>query len=289
MTGYPISGTLIIIGLSVLMHVAWNLLARHVEARCNYLWWGLLIHLVLLGPWAIWHLVFDAHWNNTLLLAMLISALANTVYFIALRKAYHFAPVTLVYPIARSSPVLIAAWAWLVFDQPIAISGVIGITISVVGLWLLAATSKKGDTAHALPWALFAAFSTSIYSISDKVAVDYLPGFGAQLGFITIGYAASFVGLTLVQYKESKRFCPQCRPKLPYLLIGGLFIGVAYALVVRAMLELPAAYVVTYTNAGIVIATILSILMFKDKEHWKQRLVAVLIVCIGMIILGVYR
>lgn len=283
------NSALIIISLSVVMHVVWNLLARHVDARCNYLWWGLLVHLVLLGPWALWHLVVDAHWNTTLLLAMLITAIANTFYFIALRKAYHFAPVALVYPIARSSPVLIAAWAWLVFDQPIATSGVIGITISVIGLWLLAATSKKGDTAHALPWALFAALSTSVYSISDKVAVQYLPGFGAQLGFITVGYAASFVGLTLVQYNESKRFYPQCRPKLHYLLIGGLFIGVAYALIVRAMLELPAAYVVSYTNAGIVIATLFSIWMFKDKEHWKQRLLAVVIVCIGLVILGAYR
>ena len=260
-----------------------------MDARCNYLWWGLLVHLIVLGPWALWRLVEDSHWTATLLLAMLITAIANTFYFIALRKVYHFAPIALVYPIARSSPVLIAAWAWLVFDQPIATSGTIGISISVIGLWLLAATSKKGDTAHALPWALFAALSTSVYSLSDKVAVEYLPTFGAQLGFVTVGYAASFVGLTIIQYRESKRFYPLYRPKLHYLLIGGLFIGVAYALVVRAMLELPAAYVVTYTNAGIVIATILSIWMFKDREHWKQRLLAVVIVCIGLVILGAYR
>jgi len=283
------TNAMFIISLSVLMHVVWNLLARHVDARCNFLWWGLLVHLVLLGPWALWRLVTDSHWNSTLLLAMLITAITNTLYFTALRKAYHFAPVALVYPVARSSPVLIAVWAWWLFDQPIAISGIIGISISVIGLWLLATTSKKGDTAHALPWALFAAFSTSVYSLSDKIAVEYLPTFGAQLGFITVGYAASFVGLTLIQYNESKRFYPQCRPEAHYLLIGGLFIGVAYALVVRAMLELPAAYVVTYTNAGIVIATILSIWMFKDKEHWKQRLLAVVIVCIGLIILGLFR
>lgn len=283
------SDTLIIISLSVLMHVVWNLLARHVDSRCNYLWWGLLAHLVLLGPWALWRLVVDTQWSTTLLQAMLVTAIANTCYFIALRKAYHFAPVALVYPIARSSPVLIATMAWLVFDQPIATSGIVGISISIIGLWLLAATSKKGDTAHALPWALFAAFSTSVYSLSDKVAVEHLPTFGAQLGFITVGYAASFVGLTVIQYKESKRFFPQCRPKLHYLLIGGLFIGVAYALVVRAMQELPAAYVVTYANAGIVIATILSIWLFNDKEHWKQRLLAVVIFCIGLVTLGAYR
>ena len=105
------------IGLSVLMHVSWNLLARHVDSRCNYLWWGLLAHLVLLGPWALWRLAADSDWNATLVIAMTVTAAANTLYFLALRKAYHFAPVALVYPIVRSSPVLIAIWAWLFFAQ----------------------------------------------------------------------------------------------------------------------------------------------------------------------------
>lgn len=275
------------IALSVLMHVIWNLLARHVDSRCNYLWWGLLAHLVMLGPWAFWRLVMDSYWHAHLIIAMLVTACANTFYFLALRKAYHFAPVALVYPLVRSSPVLIALWAWLIFDQSIAINGILGISISVVGLWLLAGSSRKGDTAHALPWAMLAAIATSIYSLSDKVAVEYLPSFGAQLGFITVGYAVSFLGLTLFQYHETGLFRPACRPKLIYLLPGGVFIGTAYALVVRAMLELPASYVVAYTNAGIVLATILSIWLFKEREHWRRRLSAALVICMGLIVLGI--
>lgn len=277
------------IAASVLMHVIWNLLARHVDSRCNYLWWGLLAHLVILGPWALWRLVVDSHWNAHLIIAMLVTASANTFYFLALRKAYHFAPVALVYPLVRSSPVLIALWAWLIFDQTIDIYGMLGISISVIGLWLLAGSSKKGDTAHALPWAMLAAIATSVYSLSDKVAVEYLPSFGAQLGFITVGYAVSFLGMTFLQYRETGLFRPVCRPKLIYLLPGGMFIGTAYALVVRAMLELPAAYVVAYTNAGIVLATILSIMVFKEREKWSKRLIATFIITIGLIVLGLTR
>ena len=277
------------IAASVLMHVIWNLLARHVDSRCNYLWWGLLAHLVILGPWALWRLVVDSHWNTHLIIAMLVTASANTFYFLALRKAYHFAPVALVYPLVRSSPVLIALWAWLIFDQTVDIYGMLGISISVIGLWLLAGSSKKGDTAHALPWAMLAAIATSVYSLSDKVAVEYLPSFGAQLGFITVGYAVSFLGMTFLQYRETGLFRPACRPKLIYLLPGGLFIGTAYALVVRAMLELPAAYVVAYTNAGIILATILSIMVFKEREKWSKRLIATFIIAIGLIVLGLTR
>lgn len=280
------SNAYVAIALSVLMHVCWNLLARHVASRCNFLWWGLLAHLVLLGPWAIWRLILDGQWNSELVAAMLVTSLANAFYFYTLRRAYHHAPVALVYPVARSSPILIALWAGLIFAQPISYSGLTGILISVGGLWLLALTARKGDTAHAIPWALFAALGTSIYSLSDKVAVQYLPGFGAQLGFITVGYLFSFIVLSVVQYHEHRRVVPLCRPRLIYILPGGLFIGTAYALVVRAMLDLPAAYVVAYTNAGIVLATVLSVWLFREREHWRQRLLSALLIVLGLVVLG---
>lgn len=281
------NSTLLVISLSVLMHVTWNLLARHVEARCNYLWWGLLAHLVILGPWALWRLAVDSQWNNKLVLAMLITSLANMIYFLALRKAYHYAPVALVYPIARSSPILIALWAFMIFDESPSIVAMLGIGISVIGLWILASSAKNGELFHALLWAALAAFATSVYSLSDKVAIQYLTSFGAQLGFITVGYAVSFLGITIVQYREIGRFIPVCRPKLSYILIGGLFIGTAYALVVRAMLELPAAYVVTYTNAGIVLATVLSIWILKERKNWKQQIIASIAISAGLLILGI--
>lgn len=280
------NGALSLITLSVLMHVAWNLLARQVEARCNFLWWGLLTHLVLLGPWALWRLVSEALWDARLVLAMLISALANTLYFLSLRKAYHHAPVALVYPLARSAPLLIALWAWLIFGQALSPTALAGIGISAMGLWALGASSRNGTQAAALPWTLGAAFATSMYSLSDKTAVEYLPGFGAQLGFISVGYAAAFVGLSLSQYRERGSVTPACRPKLRHILPGGLFIGTAYALVVRAMLELPAAYVVAYTNAGIILATLLSIGLLREREHWQGRLLGACVVSLGLLVLG---
>lgn len=268
------------------MHVAWNLLARHVDRRCNFLWWGLLAHIILLGPWAVWELATESIWSSELGMAIIVTAAANTLYFLALRQAYHHAPVALVYPIARSSPALIALWAWLLFDQTISLSGIVGIGISILGLWFMALTSRGDDTAHALPWATIAAIGTSIYSLSDKVAVSSLPTFGSQLGFITVGYICSFLALTLVQWKTTGNPLPPQRPKWIYLVSGGLFIGTAYALVVRAMLELPASYVVAFTNSGIVLATLLSIGLLNERTRWRSRLSAALIISFGLIILG---
>jgi phosphonate utilization associated putative membrane protein len=279
----------LLIGLSVLMHVAWNLLARHVDRRANYLWWGLLAHLVLLGPWALWNLLIHAEWNRTLWLALLLSAMANTLYFIALRRAYHYAPVALVYPLARSSPLLILLWSWLFFSDELSLAESAAIGVSVIGLWIVAASSRDGDSRHALPWTLLAAFCTSLYSLSDKAAVVYLPGFAEQLGFISVGYACSFVALSLLQRRESGRWIPSMRPSWLHLLLGGICIGIAYALVVRAMRELPAAHTVSFTNGGIVLAVLLSIFLFRERAHWRQRLTGAVVVSFGLVLLGWVR
>lgn len=277
----------LLIGLSVLMHVTWNLLARHVETRANYLWWGLAAHIVLLGPYAVWQLLVSAQWTPTLFFALFVTAMANTFYFIALRRAYHYAPVALVYPLARSSPLLIAAWAWLFFSVELQPASFAAIVLSVVGLWVLGASSRGGDSRHALPWAALAALATSIYSLSDKLAVTYLPNFASQLGFITIGYSVAFIGISVVQYRESGRWLPAARPPWRYILLGGVCIGTAYALVVRAMREMPAAHVVTFTNAGIVLAVVLSVVLFRERACWRQRFVGAAIVSAGLVLLGV--
>lgn len=91
--------------------------------------------------------------------------------------------------------------------------------------------------------------------------------------------------LSYEQVRETGKWIPPRRPKWIYIIVGGLFIGTAYALVVRAMRDLPAAHVVSFTNAGIVLAVFLSIFVFKEQENWKQRLSGALIVSLGLLFL----
>lgn len=280
------STALLLIGLSVLMHVAWNLIARHVDKQADYLWWGLLAHLVLIGPIGFYGLINDAQWTSTLITAAAVTILANSAYFVSLRRAYHYAPVALVYPLARSSPLLIALWSMWIFDEVMLFQAWVAIIISVLGLWFLALSARGGDTVHAIPWALAAALFTSVYSLSDKVAVEYLPTFPALLGFVTMGYLGAFIALSLQNKHEKGRVIPIKRPAMKYLLPGGLFIGTAYALVIQAMQYLPAAYVVSFTNMGIVVANVLAITLLKERDMWQWRLMTTVIVSSGLVLLG---
>ena len=271
---------------AVLMHVAWNLLARASHPDTRFLWWALVGYLVVLGPWSLYALATEANWSYSLAGLLAVSALANSLYFLVLGAAYRRAPVALVYPIARSSPLLIALWSSLLFGEVIAVSGWLGILISVVGLLLLAASARHGDSRRAVTWAVIAAFATSMYSLSNKFAVPSLPTYGSQLGLVSVDLAVSFIALSLEQRMRLGHWRPSVMPPVSRWLPAGLFIGNAYGLVIFAMQYLSAAYAVAFTNAGIVIAGLLSVFAFKEREHAGRRIAVMVVITVGLAVLA---
>lgn len=271
--------------LSVLMHVSWNLMARHVSQQSDFLWWGLLGHIVLLGGYGLYHLSL-VEWSWQLAGLIAVTATANSLYFLSLREAYALAPVAFVYPIARSSPILVALWAWLLFDEALSPTAWLGIAISIVGLWVLGNSAKHSHDPKVLMWTLSAAFFTSIYSLSDKAISLQVNSFSALLGVVTIGYFVSWVVLSLYRKKHCETIIPASRPSLPIWLLGSLFIGSAYALVMLAMQTLPTAYVVAMTNLGIILAVIITVLFFNDREHVTKKLLSTVLIISGLMLLG---
>lgn len=271
---------------AVVMHVAWNLAARHADPRSFFLWWALLGYLVLVGPWSMFALLRDADWSAGIAPLLLLTAGANALYFVALAAAYRRAPVPLVYPIARSSPVLIAVWMALIYNEELPLLGWAGILISVVGVLALSLAARGGEPARAIPWALVAALGTSGYSISNKLAVPALPGYATLLGWVSVAFAASWIALALQHRWLTGAWLPPVRPPLARLLIAGLFVGNGYALVIYAMRYIPAAYAVAFTNAGIVLAGVIAMLYFHEREQWRTRLAAMLVICAGLLLLA---
>jgi len=274
------------LALSVAMHVTWNLMARHLPRTSNPLWWVLLIHLMLFAPWGLWELATTVVWSPRMTLLLIVSATANVIYFNGLAQAYEHAPVALVYPLVRSSPLLIAIWGTLFFDQNLQPIAWLGIGISALGLWIMASSARQGSDRHAFRWSLVAMLATSVYSLSDKAATEHVPTFMGLIGFLSVGYLASWIGMTVRMWRHTQRWMPAQRIGMPSMLVGGTCIGLAYALVIHAMRQMPAAEVVSYTNAGIVFATVLSIFLFKDKVGWQKRILGALIISSGLGVLA---
>jgi len=281
------SAATLAVAASVAMHVTWNLIARRQPREAFPLWWVLLAHLLIFGHYGLYALIMDTEWSLDFAALLVISATANAVYFLGLHKAYEHAPVALVYPLVRSSPLLIAFWSTLLTNDTLATTTWIGIVISVVGLWILSSSALQGSDRKALAWSLLAMFATSIYSLSDKAATASIPGFSGLLGFISVGLFASWLTMSWVHKRVAGSWFPRQTIKAPALLAGGLCVGLAYALVIHAMRYMPSAEVVTYTNSGIVVATLISIFFFRERTDWRKRLVAAAIIVGGLAVMSI--
>lgn len=275
----------VFIAMSVCMHVVWNLMARQQPKARYVLWWVLIGHLVLLAPWGLYSLFQHTAFTPEFMALAATSATANALYFLGLKKAYDHAPVALVYPLVRSSPLLIALWGLWLFDQHLSVAAWLGIGISVLGLALLADTGRGSTNKAALPWAFLAMLCTSVYSLSDKAATVHIESLSGLLGFVSFGYFAAWLALTAEMKISSGRWVPAERPPVWMIAVGGVCVGLAYVLVIAAMRSMPAAVVVAFTNAGIVLATLASIFLFKENEHWKMRVVAASTIVGGLLVL----
>jgi phosphonate utilization associated putative membrane protein len=280
---------LLAVGLSVLLHVSWNLLTRRTHSDANFLWWIVGLHVLIFAPFALPAFLHAAQASPVLYLCAAISGIANGFYFLGLRAAYHIAPASAVYPMVRSSPLLIAVIETLFFAREFPLLSWVAILVAAGGLWLIATSSHDGvkRLSKAWPYALFAAVMTMVYSLSDKVAAGHLDGLHVALGYVCVNYAIGWLFLCGEQKRRTQRWVPAITPSKRSLLIGALGVGTAYALVIYAMRWLPAAYAVTLTNAGIVLTVLLGIVWLKEREGWHQRAAGAGLVVVGLVGVGV--
>lgn len=278
------------IGISVLLHVSWNLLTRRTPSEANFLWWVVGLYVLLFAPFTLLEFLHHASQSPVLYLCVLISGTTNGLYFLALRAAYHQAPASAVYPMVRSSPLLIAIVETTVFGHNFPLISWAAILLAAVGLWLIATSSNDGISrfSKAWPYALFAAAMTVIYSLSDKVAASNMHGINSAMGYVCANFAISWIFLSLEQKWRTQQWIPTKTPTTIALSIGTIGVGTAYALVIFAMHWLPAAYAVTLTNAGIVFTVLLGVLWLKEKVGWRKRIAGATFVVSGLIVIGIY-
>lgn len=279
---------LLAVGLSVVLHVSWNLLTRRTPSEANFLWWIVGLYVLVFAPFTLPNFIHATELSSVLYICAAISGTTNGLYFLALRSAYHQAPASAVYPMVRSSPLFIAITETLFFDRSFPIFSWCAILVAATGLWIIATSAHDGLTriSRVWPYALFAAFMTVVYSLSDKVAASNMQGINSALGYVCVNFAISWIFLCLEQKWRTGRWIPSTIPASISLIIGTLGVGTAYALVIYAMRWLPAAYAVTLTNAGIVLTVLLGVVWLKEDEGWCRRVTGSSLVVVGLIVIG---
>jgi drug/metabolite transporter (DMT)-like permease len=197
------------------------------------------------------------------------------LYFYWMTRAFEHGDLTLVYPIARSTPAFIPLISIPLLGERISLGAAGGIAIVVAGIWLVGAGSGVSRSALASRGARFAFLTLAAgvgYSLVDKLAM-------AELGAAPWSSAIppAFVYAVLLGISGTFVFAPLAWVRtgaglLDRLRQGGLarasFASVVsyfgYALVLAALATAPVSYVVAVRQTSVLFALVMGMLWLRE-------------------------
>jgi drug/metabolite transporter (DMT)-like permease len=289
---------IILVFLSALCHTSWNILSKLSDADpMSFLTKALLYSAVIYFPLFI---LFQFYITYTPVYMICVSAsgVFAGIYFFSLAKAYETGDISIAYPVARSFPILVLAWAGLLLDEIPSPTGVIGICLIISGCFLLPVKKFKfGKDGFSIKnylnvsclWAFSAAIFTSFYSLTDKYAsientVDpmSLSSIMTKINYVYLQNLISLLIIFLILNFKKYKFKEVKKVRVAF---AGFIFLISYSLILVAFVENKTAYVVSFRQLSIVLTAILSMILI-EKRFSKMRLTGVIVIFAGVVLIA---
>ncbi len=269
-------------------HVLWNYLAKASENKTAFLWIINTVFIITYLP------VFFALGDPIDLPAkgwtmVLVSGLSHAVYFGSLGKAYEAGDLSLVYPLARGSSVFLVPVLSVPFlAERISAMGGAAITLVLLGIFVLhmkSGSRKDPGSSSRAPgsmWALLSGGAITLFSLVDKVGVGIVdPVLYTYLVFFMT--AVFFTPLALMNGMKPIR--ETWRGQAIRLIVLGLLMPIAYALILFAYTMAPVAYVVAGREIRLVFGTMAGAFALKEG-HALSRISGAALIVFGVVLLA---
>ena len=243
--------TLLIVAAA--LHTGWNLLVKRASEKIIFTWLAMLVGTACFAPL----LVFSAPLPLAVWPYVLTSALVETLYYLALLRAYTIGDFSLVYPLARgAAPAFLALWAALFLGERPHAGGIAGLVLLLAGLLLVGGAARRAAKrqnvlvlgaggAAARPRgsimalagsgtaaALTVACCISIYSVIDGAAVKIAPPIPYTVA--VIGASALLMTPVVLARYGRPAVMAEWRVNWPRIVLVGILTLVTYALVLQA-------------------------------------------------------
>ncbi len=283
---------LILVLLSAISHVAWNLLAKRAINKEVFLWWVLVSSSVLLMPISVYLI-----WNYPILYPgwwfILGTVVLHVFYFIFLGRSYTHADLSLAYPIARGTgPALVPIIGALLLKEVVAPLAIIGIISVVLGIFTVYWWGSFREVLRnplkifrepGARYALLTGLVIAVYSIWDKVGISYVNPF-LYMYFLVLGsalvltpYIWRFHGIRITRI-EIKRH-------IRSIILSGLLMFLAYGLILFVLQFSRVSYVSPTREVGIVIGVVFGTLLL-GEPFGKGRVIGSCLIISGLILIS---
>ncbi len=274
---------ILLVLLAAILHATWNALVKTGGDRLIVL----SIFMAIPGVISITLLPFVGIPTAESWIFVILSIIVHTAYYLSLVTAYNHGDLSHVYPVARGmAPVIVLLGGiWLVGEIP-GRNQLLGVLIVSMGIMSLAfengAPWRSTDNT-AFYYALLTGILIAGYTLVDGLGaraadhpMDYILWLFALEGW-PIFFLALYLrkGRVLKYFKENTKVC----------LFGGVTSAFAYSIVIYALSTGFMAGVSALRETSVVIATLIGIFLFKEKNA-VRRIAAGVVVAGGVILMN---
>ncbi|WLD59140.1 multidrug DMT transporter permease [Salinispirillum sp. LH 10-3-1] len=288
--------------MSALAHAAWNFSGKKGGATIGSFWLATGWSAILCSPLIVYGWPLLQLMPLQLALLLLLSGAFQAIYLCGLTLAYQRGELSLLYPLIRSSPLLLLLLSGLLFGamERVSQQAVVGIVMIVGGCLFLPMRHFRDVrlshyTTPATYFALLAAAATAGYSLVDdhatrlmrQVANHQWHDAEIALVYVVLQAWAAWLWMTLLLFSV-----PRWRPngwrglstQHGMAMLTGLLILLTYALVVWAMAYArDVSYVVAFRQVSILLGVAMGAIWLKESLS-GPRLLGVAILFTGLVL-----
>jgi len=274
--------TFVIVLLAATMHALWNLGAKKTKLNRLCLMWIAHFYIALFCAPFIAYKVMSSGLGSDTISFLVLTGVFHALYIILLGWAYRIGDISFVYPVSRGLSIVGTSLMASVFGVDIlSVYGVIGVITIATGIMIVGNSSNNHHESKALLAAVCLGVATSFYSIIDKIAVKHI----SSWLYCGLSFSSTFVFLSgyIMIYKPSLIKVATREYSKGGALLGGMMFS-TYGLILYAFQNAPAAYVVALRETAIAIATILGVVVLKERGSIRKFTgIAVLMIGVLMI------
>ena len=213
------------------------------------------------------------------------SAVLHVCYEIGLMNAYRLGAFNQTYPIARgTSPLLVAAGAYLLAGERPGAAQLTGVAVLAVGLISLAVSTGRltRDEAPAVAAALVTGVAIAAYSLVDGLGVRRAHDPYAYAGLL---FLAQGPALPLAALVRRPRSAWRDNSAMTRAFTAGLLSLVAYGAVLWAQTRAPLAEVAALRETSVISAALIGMLCFHERLG-RRRVIAAVVVAAGILLIA---
>jgi drug/metabolite transporter (DMT)-like permease len=229
--------------------------------------------------------------------ALLGTSLAHALYFLFLTFALERGELTLVYPIARSTPAFLPFLAIPLLGERVSALGALGIATVVAGVWLVHSEGRLSWRAllgGGTGFAYLTLLTTVAYSLFDKAAMSELATSAPEgrvphailfYFLLSAGSTALFTPLAALGLR-ARPWAETARREWPRALAAAAMSFVSYVLILQAYRVAPASYVVAVRQSSVLFAVVIGILHLRERPS-RARVLGALATVAGVALIGI--